>query len=360
VVKQVHGLMMRGAAALGVLLLVSGATAAAVELSRDEPVSSTAAAPQPSAEVLKYWADARSALSPLLVYVRILPEAINALEGADGRAKKGQVSQAKDMAESFATARDLVGRLPAPPSVSGNVSELLQVACQLYRQAALEVATLSGDQARPSAFATLRRATSLHLIADRLIDQSRRVLNIDAATAAQAPIELRYAPPVPSLAEITGVADPLDSASRSVADSLAAAREQLAMAAAVAPAHASELTAAAAALEQSDDVRGEDVVGARLAILLGLVADDARAAEQGEVAAALQLLSADVWNAARTLVARPHPAMTSLGDLGGARSKVWTGGAFDGKPPALKPGEDIGSGLPGGLPNVDPVQILRG
>jgi hypothetical protein len=72
------------------------------------------------------------------------------------------------------------------------------------------------------------------------------------------------------------------------------------------------------------------------------------------------MLSNDVWNTARTLVPASGSAIPVLGPSAVPRSAVFTGGAFSGRPPALKPGDDIAAGLPGGLPPIDPTQILRG
>ncbi len=311
--------LVRGLAALGCAVVLFGATAAAVELSGDDsgrPSSSTVGA---SPEVQAYWSDTKRALSPLLLYVRILPETVHAIERSDGRLSKGQIQLAGDMAEAFATARDLVGRLPRPAAVTGDVGELLQLACQLYREAALSIAERSPG-----------RAEALRVIGDRLIDQSRRVLQIDAAQPDSASVELQYAPPVPALSDIAGGASTAD------------------------------LDAAAAALEATGTGAGEDVIGARLSVLLGVLADQAQQDGQTRAARALTTLRADLWNTARTLVASPHPALAGPALPVPFRAQVWTGGAFDGQPPALRPGDDVDAGLPGGLPRVDPAQILRG
>jgi hypothetical protein len=188
------------------------------------------------------------------------------------------------------------------------------------------------------------------------------VLKIDGTSAGQAPVELRYAPAVPALSEI-GVS-PLGVATAGGLDeNLELAHEVLdfttgrptAFDGAAAVDH---LSAAAAALEAIPAAGREDVTGARLAILLGLLALQAQSAGEASAAAALGMLSNDVWNTARTLV--PSPAVAPLGRPATARSAVFVGGAFNGRPPALRPGDDIGAGLPGGLPPIDPTQILRG
>lgn len=355
--------IVRAAAALGCAVLVSGATAAAVELSGDgAPAAPSTQAGAPTAEVLKYWSDTKSALSPLLLYVRILPETIRSLEKTNGRTGAGPARQATDMAEAFATARDLVGRLPVPSTVTADVGELLQIACQLYRQSALALTDLDGSAAT-SGPAVLRRAASLHLIGDRLIDQARRVLNIDGATPAQAPVELRYAPAVPSISEVTGSPAVAGPTAADLDRTLDAARHALAVRT-TQPSRPGgsgvALSAVAGALEMSFGTRAEDVTGARLAILLAVIADQAEADGNAQSAGPLLLLSNDLWNTARTLTDQPHPALAELGAPILPRARVWTGGVFNGKPPALKPGDDVGAGVPGGLPGIDIAAILRG
>jgi len=211
----------------------------------------------------------------------------------------------------------------------------------------------------------LRRADSLHQIGDRLIDQVRRLLAIDSPGNAQTHIEFHYAPPVPTLAEVTGAAAVNAPPTMTVDGSLSAARELLAARLATSvptnpPGAGTSLTSVAAALQNAPGAQGEDVVAARLAILLAVIAEGAELAGQPGSVDALHLLSNDLWNTSRTLSARPNPAIQVLDAAKLPRSKVWTGGAFDGRPPALKPGEGVGSGLPGGLPIIDPAKILRG
>jgi hypothetical protein len=318
--------LVRGVVALGSAVAVFGATAAAVELTGDQASPPVSAAAGASPEVQTYWSDTKQALSPLLLYVRILPATITALDTSRGQLRAGQIRQAEEMAESFATARDLVGRLPVPASVAGDVSELLQLACQLYRESALTLTELPAT----AVASQLHRAEALHTLGDRLIDQSRRVLAIDAAQPGGAAMELQYAPAVPALADIAGIAP------------------------------AADLSRAAAALEATGSGTAEDLIGARLAILLGVLAEEAQAAGQHRSARALTFLSVDLRSTARTLSARPHSSLAGPDVRAGERAQIWTGGAFDGHPPALRPGEDIGAGLPGGLPTVDPVAILRG
>ena len=268
-----HRNALRALAAVGAVVVLAGGTAGAVALTTDSSAASGPAATSSTADsaavVQRYWSDTKSALAPLLLYVRVLPETRAALERSDGQMNAGQRHLAGVMADSFAAAREWVGRLAAPVSVPGNVDGLMQIACSLYRQSALALLDLRSPSAADGA---LRRSTALQTIGDRVIDQVRRMVNIDGIASDAAHVELQYAPPVPPLAELTGDG-------------------------------ASALRTAAASLES--DQRGENVIGARLAILLAVVAEDARAAGS-PTSAALVRLSKDLWATTRALSgARP-------------------------------------------------------
>lgn len=359
--------MVRGVAALGCFVVVSATASGIVAAAGDDRGGADLVASGrglPSAEVMTYWADSTAALSPLLLYVRQLPEAIEAVQDNEGKASQSQLRQAAVMGESFATARDLVGRIAVPANAPAGVGELLQVACQLYRQSALTLTELKGVDGVPARLAVAARAASLQAIGDRLFDQVRRVLDINAFGAGQAPVEYRYAPAVPAVADLTGQPAPavtksdLEQDLRSAALLISRASTGKGDAS---PARTREaLRGIAAALETGDMDQGEDVIGARLAISLALLAESAEAAGQPDSVDSLRMLSNDVWNQARTLNARSHPALTQLDAPKRSRSQVWTGGEFNGAPPALKPGQDVGSGLPGGLPKIDPTKILKG
>jgi hypothetical protein len=360
-VAPMHRNLARGLALLACAAVVSGGAVTAVHATDDRSARRVAYSGGPPPQVLAYWRDTRIALSPLLLYVRILPESIKAIDGAGGHANAAQVRQAGVMAESFATARDLVGRLAVPAQAPAGTGELLQVACQLYRQSALALTELRGaDSAAGAGSAIVRRAALLQTVGDRLIDQVRRVLAIDSVGQRQAPMEFRYAPPVPSVAEVTG-SSAVAAPAAPLGSYLSAARAVLA---ADPNAHSAKqaravLSTALAGLAADVNAGSEDVIGARLAIVLGLVAQSARLDQHAGSAAALYTLSQDVWNAGRTLTPVPHAQIEPIQLSAAARLRVWTGGAFHGRPPALKSGEDVGAGLPGGLPAIDPSQILK-
>lgn len=365
--------IVRGVAVLGVGIIVL-AGALAFVLPDDEPnaqpapVVSTETVPSPA--VAAYFVDAKTALSPLLLYVRALPTNIKALQEDDGAgASASTIRQMFTMAEAFATARDLVGRIAVPAQAPAGAGELLQIASQLYRQSALAVTELSTVEAGEPGRAVLDRALQLQILGDRVIDQVRRVLQIDAVGPEEAPIEYQYPPPVPAISDVTG-------ADRSVAGTSTLEQDLEEARAFLEDVSANEdydpkdsdgqqfqdlarrLENAAGSLDSTD--QGEDVLAARLALVLAIVATEAREQGQDGSVDALLMISNDLWNQARTLTASPHREIAELDEPSKPRSEVWVGGDFDGSPPPLAPGEDIGSGLPGGLPEIDPTEILKG
>lgn len=357
--RSLHGL-----AAIGCAAALSVATVGVAEFRGNDAAGAgvvSSGRPLPSAAVLKYWADSKAALSPLLLYVRQLPLYIKAVHDSGGEATSSQLHQTKIMASSFADARDLVGRIAVPAEAPASVGELLQVACQLYRQSALtlhEVTQVPAGEARLNVAA---RAGALQAVGDRIFDQVRRALAIDSLGQDNSPTEFQYAPPVPAVADLPGGA--VEPAGSNVDHNLRDAGRLIGQGSngtALSAQDSEQLRAIASALEISKDRQGEDVIGARLAIALAMVADSAHGDGLSKSADEIFMISNDVWNQARALESHPRSAMEQLGTPKVSREQVWTGGQFDGHPPALKPGQDVGSGLRGGLPTVDPTQILKG
>lgn len=360
----------RGLAVLGCVVAVSATASVIVEANNDgkdnaAPALVASDKGLPSAEVVKYWSDSGNALAPLLLYARQLPNAIKAVRTAKGTASASQIRQAAVMGESFATARDLVGRIAVPANSPAGVGELLQVACQLYRSSALALTELKPAAPGPASLAVAQRATSLQALGDRVFDQVRRVLAIDAVGEGQAPVEYRYPPPVTAVAEVTGLPVAAQSGAQNLDEDLSSARILITRAStgkgdASADTIFQSLRTIATSLETHAVDQGEDILGVRIAIALALLAERAKADNQPTSADSLLMISNDIWNQSRTLSPQPHPAITELGAPSRSRSQVWTGGEFNGNPPALGPGQDIGSGLPGGLPKINPTEILKG
>lgn len=355
----------------GAILATAVAVGVAVAASQDDDadaaaVTSAEGAQPVAPEVIEYFGDLRDALSPLLLHVRALPATITALQErqTDQGLQPTQVAQLRYMAEDFATARDLVGRVPAPEQAPAPVSELMSIAAQLYRQSALAITDLATASPAESE-AVLGRAAALHQLGDRLIDQSRRVLQVDKAGPDEAEVEYRYADPVPTVASVTSrsVPEHIVSGGASV---VTQARQLLAAATAsglrldATRPDPDALLATAGYLEQKAELPGEDVITARMAILLAILADDTEAFGDTPQAEELRLIAHETWNAAGTMPGELLADRDALSPARIARGSVWRGGVFNGTPPPIAPGAGPGSGLPGGLPAVDTSKILGG
>jgi hypothetical protein len=315
------------------------------------PAASTP--PVASKAVLQYFSDVKTALAPLLVHVRTLPAMTEDVRKT-GVVSSTQVSAAGRMAFDFATARDLVGRIPVPPEAPEPVGELMQIACQLYRTSALELQKGGGARAA-------RNAAALQQLADGLIDQVRRLLAVDHAGTDQLAIEYRYADPVPAVRSFVGPAPTsrtatVDSLVTAVEGARRALDDQTRPAASRRVASTPELATLATRLEALGSDSPEYVVTARIALLLGVLAHETSLEGRTAASDLLDMLSRETWNQAAAFPGRP---VAPIGATRLGRSEVWTGGAFNGSPPPLVPAQGIGSGLPGGLPTVDGTSILE-
>lgn len=342
------------------VLLLAVTAACTASGAHPRPIRAVAAAQLPTAATLHYFADVKTALAPLLVHVRDLPATIDAVR-EKGAVSNGQAIFAAKMAFDFATARDLVGRLPVPREAPAPVGELMQLACQLYRTSALELQ--QGTSLRPGVVeGALRNATALQQLGDRIIDQVRRLLAVDHAGAEQLAIEYRYPDPVPSVTTLVGFAATARVASvDSLASVLQRSRRALALTGqlprARAKAAAYDLAFLASRFETLNARSPEYVVTARIALLLGVLADDTDFHGRADTANVLDMLSRHAWNQAAAL---PGNALVRLSPSRLTRTQVWTGGVFNGSPPMLVAGQDIGSGVPGGLPEVDGISVSGG
>jgi hypothetical protein len=317
-----------------------------------------------SAAEVTYFRDAGAALTPLLLHVKALPAVLRSVKST-GVVAPSQVSELRRMAEGFATARDLVGRLPVPVDAPAPVGQLMQVACQLYREAALTGADVQPSSGAPAARSTAEQAEALRLLGDRLIDQVRRLLLIDKASADSAPMQLNYPAPVPPVADITSVAVAEGSSGPTTTQAALSAAWTVLETAATGNSGGPQQTAralisVASVLQSAHGGQDEDAVTARIAILLAVLAQRAEAESRSERAAELEMLWIDVWSQAARLKGPHAHTLQALPVAALSRAAVWTGGAFNGSPPAMDPRQGVGSGLPGGLPRVNPSDISAG
>lgn len=283
-----------------------------------------------------YYQNVKAALSPLLIHVRDLPSALQPFTTSDPKAPDPSLTGTGDkLAYDFATARDLVGRIPAPEPAIG---ELYHTAVVLYVEAARTLAIL--PSAGPEVTETARQALRLRLIGDRVFDQSKRLLGDLRPPAARTQLrdEIHLPDPMPDFAgagiEPTGPdvdAAQLDSLVR---QALGLPRDSEA-----------RVTAHLARLVTAESLRVSGTGGA---------ADAAGRADR------LSAIGQQLWDTARRLASRERHSLAPYPGNRVDAAVLRTGGAFNGHPPAWHPGDDPGAGLPAGLPPVDARQILGG
>jgi hypothetical protein len=284
-----------------------------------------------------YYQNVKAALAPLLIHVRDLPSAVGPFAASDPKVPDPSLTGMGDkLADDFATARDLVGRIPAPEPAIG---ELYETAVVLYVEAARTLAIL--PSAGPDVTGTARQALRLRLIGDRVFDQSKRLLGDLRPPAARSklPDEIRLPNPMPDFAG-EGI-EPTDP------DANAAQLD--------------ELKAPALRLPRDSEAR----VTARLAALVA--AESPRVPANGGAAETasgralrLSAIGQQLWDTARRLARRDRHSLTPFPGTPVDPAVLRTGGAFNGHPPAWHPGDDPGAGLPAGLPPVDARQIFGG
>jgi hypothetical protein len=283
-----------------------------------------------------YYQNVKAALSPLLIHVRDLPSALGPFTASDPKVPDPSLTGTGDkLADDFATARDLVGRIPAPEPAIG---ELYESAVVLYVEAARTLAILPSA---PDVTGTARQALRLRLIGDRVFDQSKRLLGDLRPSSARSklPDEIRLPDPMPDFAgehiEPTGT------------DATTAQLEKLTRSALRLPRNSEALvTASLAALVAAESLRVPASSGA------------AEAASGRAVR--LSAIGQQLWDTARRLAGRERHSLAPFPGNRVDPAVLRTGGAFNGHPPAWHPGDDPGAGLPAGLPPVDARQILGG
>jgi hypothetical protein len=342
-------------------------------------------------EVRGFYQNAKKSLSPLLIHVRQIPTTLAAVSHGDSRPGGGLTSLAASWADDCATARDLVSRLPAPEGpVGSTVKDLYETAAMLDGEAA-RILSETPDIEDPQ----LRRAAStagsrLYLLGDRVFDIAERTLNQGGAVLQG---ELVYPAAVPDF-KAEGLDPDQPGAPRPdrsgmlnnnpvTGDWYSAVRKPVAEAerdlkatgrsygAASAPnlkavsLDLDRLQAQMAAPVPAAENGREGVVAIRLAMVV--VGESLRPQGAGPVnaerAARLRLIGERLWASGATLLrtaaAVPSNAL-ALSPAGLSQPLLWQGGVFNGHPPVLLPGQDPGTGVPGGLPALNPLQIFGG
>lgn len=355
---------------------------------QDGPGAEAVAAPSGP----EFYQAARTALSPLIVHAGELPAGLRA--AIEDAPEPALAARAESWVEDLATARDLVSRLAPPAGPAGaHVKQSYETAAMLQAEAAraLVMATRQEPGRQQSAARTGYR---LHLLGERLFDSAFRLLNDQQALRAGQLVLPARIPDFtvngsdPDRPAAAIGAERVDSGpQRLVADWFGEHEAELARAVGILRATSGEygatapdqveraraLGAAARSVMRSlpHSTAGQEG-GTALALAMLAAAESLRplpgasSVAAAELALRLRLIAERLWDSGLTLLEQDPTIPGGVrGVLGlptpaAAQDLLWTGGVFDGNPPPLRPGEDPGAGVPGGLPALDPNQILLG
>jgi len=317
----------------------------------------------------QFYADTRLALSPLIVHVREIPQSLSALALPRGGSFRALASLGTAWASDVATARDLVRRLPVGTQVlPAYAKRLYEVGALLYLQATKSIAVAASALTVSARVATARSALRLLQLGDRTFDSAYRLLNKDRSLSTQEMIFPVTVPDfaAPASAPVYDTAEAL--AARGVwalqhADSLRVLRRQVAFPSA--DDDASRVRQRVKALGSpvpGDALTREGSVTIRLAALTV-----AEAVPATPLATPLTLIGQQLWRIGRDLLAQSRET-TAPGlslelppvEQDVVQRVLYNGGVFDGTPPPLRPGDEPGAGVPGGLPVLNPLAILGG
>jgi hypothetical protein len=381
------------------VLVVLGLLATVLTAARNDDPSGSAAGSQ-TAEAERFYGHVRTSLVPLLAHVGTLPAA---LRRAERHPVPPDLTIAADRwAEDVATARDLVGRLIPPPGPEGLVVRTVyELGAMVYGESARSVARLPGLADAGERSRAARSGLRLHLLADRLFDQAKRLLDVHGDlgvdTAMVVPVEvpdfdkegLGLEGASARAPEGSGFLDrdpPVIPATRwreahleHLAVAVAILRQVTDYPLAVTAGPTDRLRTWAAALQATSRDLGGPLPRApvarqasfllRLALLaesesLAVLATASSAAGSAfEQAERLRLVGDRLWLLARDLFAAdgtPLPASLQLPETGIDPAIVRRGGMFDGHPPPLRPGDPPDTGVPGGLRVPAPTEVFTG
>ena len=298
---------------------------------------------------------------------------------------------------NFATSRDLVGRLPTPggSTPADRSRTLYQLGASLYVESARAVPTLVAAADPVARAEALKRVNRLTSLGDHLFDAGTRVLGPGSDGAGPVAVTRIPTPEVPDFAA-AGL-DPGPSGSPSppsapygdrtpqvtpsqwisrhggeIAEAVAIFDRSVAWVTAPEPAPATNRGPVADALERLAARLGADVPAVRegregvqiLRLALLVQAEALRSPGSGPTGEAvaparrLRLMAEQLWAVARDLLVTGNvgrPGRYGLVASGLDPGLLRSGGVFDGRPPQLRPGEDPGTGVPGGLPDISQI-----
>ncbi|HZQ27313.1 MAG TPA: hypothetical protein VFA94_06415 [Acidimicrobiales bacterium] len=365
--------------------------------------SNEATAAKPSTEsaqaVATYYADLRQVMSPLLVHDGDVRAALRELSAATTAPDPSLAKVADGWAYDVATTRDLIGRLPPPAAPNGQAArDLYHLGTMVYLEATRGIGRVvgMGDQpeGRREAVKSLDR---LALTSDRIFDAAKRLLDHDGLSFEREIVVQRDLPSEVPRFGLEGLAPNSDSGpspggsgwagqrpstspgawqsrnSRpleravSVLDRTSAAYGKAPLPPTL-PTDAAALDAIVGELDgpvPSTNAGAEGTFDIQLALLVH--AESLRTLTGGgpgavDQARRLRLVADRLWSVAVQLLGRGSVGLAGLGTPSDPEldaALLLPGGAFSGKPPPLKPGDPPGTGVPGGLPPLDPSALLR-
>ncbi len=372
-------LLVAAVVSLAVLWLTHQRGVAVRRASSTHPVATTGVAESP------FDRDLRRSLSPMLTHVRQLPAVLKNLGNGTGKTSDSLAALTAQWVESRATARDLVGRLAPPAGRLGpEIKELDVTATMLQLEAARAASQATKDAT--AAAETARSGSRLLLLGDRTFDLARRLsLPGDGASKLVFPREApdfakegldpdhpaaaadgrsgfqSDGPTVPVKHWLGQHRDAVDEARR-VMTATASAYGQDAIRPEPAVPAARRLEASAASLGDLLPAEGtarEGVTALRLGLLT--TAESLRTLGGSGVdhltsATRLRLIGERLWASGAKLLGHSGAAKTNqlrTASSGLDPELLLVGGVFGGHPPALQPDEDVGAGVPGGLPEIN-------
>jgi hypothetical protein len=325
-----------------------------------------------SAATNAYYHSVRQSMAPLVQHVREFPASLRGLASSDATGSPPLAASIAAWEDDYATARDLVRRLTPPARITGAVEAALlyETGAMLYVEAARAASAAVSAPAPAPRQAIAVQGERLYRLGDRMFDSAFRLLNVGGALS---PSEFRFPAAVPG--DVEGLPAPVGPAAAAGPVAAPASPDAWGRAHSTDLARVAEMTRDAStpraafdgaqrrlADPVSDPVAQEAVTGLRLAVLvLGEraegEAENQRVPEQSE---RLTLIGTRLWNSALGLLGSASGFAEASLTLPAAASEdlLLQGGAFDGHPPALNPGDPVDKGLPGGLPVLDPMALI--
>ncbi|HVW35078.1 MAG TPA: hypothetical protein VHL53_21275 [Acidimicrobiia bacterium] len=312
-----------------------------------------------------FYRDARRSLSHLLVHLPQQSQLFRELLGGKP-VNAGTAGLVTGWANDYATARDLVGRVPAPVSAEP-ARDLYRLGAALYVESAR---TLAGAGGTADQVGEVRAARRLQLLGDTAFDAGHRLV-LPATDGGEITVDRPAPVPVPDFAA-AGVAPPDPAPPRAAPpDDRGALLSRIAelsgrtsvwlTGGAAVPggyqAAAGELRGLVAAMVPAGEPTVDDSTSA-LALSALVDAEALRNPTVSDGARRLHLIAAGLWSVGRELAGRgsgPAGAVPSLPSSGLDPALLDAGGLFNGHPPPLRPGESPDKDVPGGFPSLSGV-----